>query len=480
MEHKNHINDNELNEALKEHFLNENSSSVNEDMAEFVFNTEYPVKIDKAKERAMLDKLNSKKGFGGYGLFLSMLIILIALLGLISLMDHHPNEKNVATASANEKTSGNKTSYPGKEKSIYSSPSATSQLSALPPRDTFGKIMVLAPFLITDTPQVKEAVIHVQKETKLTPYLTEEDKSRYKTVKELILQKLYKSDKGLYTHIDADEMYYNGKKIITEAYTMRNMGITNLEYKTFLADLLVQNRHEDYLTAQVLPATWGIYGYPELANSYFREDRYNDFPVVNVTIDGAKLFCRWLEEEIKIYMKQNSLKEKPLTIRLPYDVEWLYAARNGFARIAFEGGYNTIFDMTEGMIDKATLKRLELVRKRVKKNDSLFDLVSTNHYGWNEKDILTLFGKGLKYYNTFPADTIYPDRMKTFGKAGHVAELICEKRSNKVWFIGTSWKSKDDYLKLQNEYKNTMASPFVGFRPVIINSNDPIHKNPFW
>ncbi|MCE3226963.1 MAG: hypothetical protein K0S32_1514 [Bacteroidetes bacterium] len=479
MAQKNHINDNELNETLKEFFLNENSASANDDLAEFILKKEYNVKIDKTKERTMLNKLSGRNGSGGYGLFLSMLLFVIVLFITLSFLK--TNEKvKVVTGSPAVSVTENGSPYLKNTNSDPAVSAVTSLAKNLPEKDTFGKMIVQAPFFIADTPQVKEAVIRVQKETKFTPVLTEEDKTRYKKVKEMMLQKLYKSDKGLYTHIDADEMYYNGKKIETEAYTMRNMGITNLEYKTFLADLLTQNRDVDYITAQVLPATWGVYGYIELANSYFREEKYNDFPVVNITIDGAKLFCRWLEEEIKIYIRQNNLKEKPLTIRLPYDTEWLYAARNGFARIAFEGGYNTIFDISEGMIDKTTMKRLELVRKRVKKNDSLFDLVSANHYGWNEKDIITLFGKGLKYYSTFPVDTIYPDRMKTFGKAGHVAEIICEKRTNKIWFIGTSWKNKEDYLKLQNEFRNTNASPFVGFRPVIINSNDPVHKNPFW
>ena len=39
-------------------------------------------------------------------------------------------------------------------------------------------------------------------------------------------------------------------------------------------------------------------------------------------------------------------KTKSLKIRLPYDEEWIFAALEGYAKIAFEKGYNTIYDET--------------------------------------------------------------------------------------------------------------------------------------
>src|SRR5207247_255655 len=96
-------------------------------------------------------------------------------------------------------------------------------------------------------------------------------------------------------------------------------------------------------------------------------------------------------------------------------------------------------------------KRIKFTRESVKRKDTMYSISSVNHYGWNEKDLSELYNKGFKYYSTFPVDTIYPERMKIFGKMGHVSEIVNEKRSGRVWYIGTSWKSKEDYLKLQNE-----------------------------
>ena len=36
------------------------------------------------------------------------------------------------------------------------------------------------------------------------------------------------------------------------------------------------------------------------------------------------------------------------------------------------------------------------------------------------------------------------------------------------------------YLKLEQEFKSISSSPFVGFRIIVINPNDPEYKNPFW
>jgi len=58
--------------------------------------------------------------------------------------------------------------------------------------------------------------------------------------------------------------------------------------------------------------------------------------------------------------------------------------------------------------------------------------------------------------------------------------LVTEKKSSRIWLIGISWKNKDEYIKMQNEFKTVLSSPFVGFRPVIVNANDGEYKNPFW
>ena len=119
-------------------------------------------------------------------------------------------------------------------------------------------------------------------------------------------------------------------------------------------------------------------------------------------------------------------------------------------------------------------------KKRVKRIDTLYSLYTTNRYGWNEKEITDFLSNGTKNFPVLPWDTIDGNRMKVFGKIGRVSEMVPQRNTSQIWLSGLSWKSKEEYLTLENEFKTNSSSPFVGFRFVIINNNDPVYKNPFW
>ncbi|MBC7862160.1 MAG: SUMF1/EgtB/PvdO family nonheme iron enzyme [Bacteroidia bacterium] len=479
------INENDLNELLRGLYLDEHAKTVNSKEAQFVFEQEYKVKTNSEKENELISKLSKKQsGFGNYKFYLSFLIVAFTVF-FMALPEKNSLQKEVSSIATNQNQKNNNRRFSAETQEIKSIIDTgiikEEKQFAFIQEDTFGHFDVQRIILSGDSSIVKSAEPKLQANlVKKIQLVTEADKTMYKKIKLLMLKKLYANDKSLYTHVEADKMDYNGAPTIIEAFSLRNMGITNLEYKTFLADLLMQERNEEYIAAQVMYSNWSVYGYTNLAGTYFQEEKYNDFPVVNVSIVGAKIFCSWLEEESLKYMKANSLKVKPLQVRLPYDIEWLYAARTGYTTISFERGYNTIYDETEGLIDKSYAKRVEIVKKKSVKKDSLYSYIVTNHYNWNEKEITELFAKGLNYYPLAPADTINSARMKIYCKVGRVSEMVIEKKSEKTWLSGSSWKSKEDYLKLQSEFNAKQSSPFVGFRFVVINGNDAEYKNPFW
>jgi len=225
---------------------------------------------------------------------------------------------------------------------------------------------------------------------------------------------------------------------------------------------------------------WALLNYPELAVSYFENVRYNDFPVVNISAEAASLFCQWFQESLQQYILDHHLKRKTMKVRLPYDSEWIYAAREGYAKIAYGPGYNTIYDEAEGLVDKAFSHRVALIKKRVKHIDTLYDRMTTNRYGWTELRIQNFYQQAFLFYSASPADTIYPERMKVFGKFGRVSEMTQKPYRTGFWLTGLNWKSKAEYLQVESEFKTLGASPFVGFRIVLINPDDPEYKNPFW
>jgi hypothetical protein len=473
-----HIDENGLDDLLRNYILEEKDAEQREAEAEFIFSQLYDVPVNGEKEAAMLKKLErGGTGFGGYKLFLSVLLFVLLVCVLINaiktelkLLPVQNNERSQIPAGSGVPE-------------ITNNAELTPQIIKVrKPRDTFAQVTSIIQSYPNDTSSVIKTEVTEKPEIKSEPelpFLTEKDRIRFASVKKMMLSNLYGLDEKLYAHVIADKMEYAGKSLITDAYNMRTMGITNLEYKTFLADLLAQDRKEEYLKAQIQSGNWNAFGCVELSLTYFQSDRYNDFPVVNVSIEGAKLFCKWMEEELRIYVKQNKLKIKSYKVRLPQDYEWLYASRNGYTKIGFGDGYNTIFDRSEGLIDNSSVGRLKLIRKRVKRSDTLYDYIAVNHYGWNAQKLSELFNKALGYYDPSPSDTILPDRMKMYNKLAHVPEIVFEKKTGKLWLAGTSWSSKDEYQKFENEFSATGSSPFAGFRIVVINANDPDYKNPF-
>ena len=53
-----------------------------------------------------------------------------------------------------------------------------------------------------------------------------------------------------------------------------------------------------------------------MKDNYFSDKRYNDYPVVNITAEGAELYCKWLSN----LTKTNNGK---IVARLPYENEWI-------------------------------------------------------------------------------------------------------------------------------------------------------------
>lgn len=191
---------------------------------------------------------------------------------------------------------------------------------------------------------------------------------------------------------------------------------------------------------------------------------------------GLCLACYKADQKESKNVIEKSSKEEEVVDGLN-DQDWSYRYN---AKIAFDKGYNTIYDESEGLVNRAFTKRAELVKKRVKRIDTLYTQYTTNRYGWKEKEIIEFLNKGFAYCPPTPADTINTDRMKVFGKLGRVSEIVYQKDAKRIWFTGLNWSSKEIYQKLEKEFMLNEHSPFVGFRIVVINPDDPEYKNPFW
>lgn len=140
---------------------------------------------------------------------------------------------------------------------------------------------------------------------------------------------------------------------------------------------------------------------------------------MNITYDGAVLFCKWLTDE---YNSSPKRKFKKIICRLPTEKEWMTAAK---------GGNNSANYSWEG------------------NNKSL---VNGNYRRTNEGRI--------NYYTVW-VKTYKPNGFGLYNMCGNVAEMLYDKKIVK----GGSWSDTIENLNIdaQKPYDGT-AMTTVGFR----------------
>lgn len=160
------------------------------------------------------------------------------------------------------------------------------------------------------------------------PILTEDEKKQTAKDKLKILREVGK--KKIYTNLPAGATNVNGVLTQVNAFGIKDAETTNFEYRTFLNDLLVQGKFDDYLLAKPVDGGWKALGIGEFENVYFFKKDYDNFPVSNITRKGAELYCQWMTSSMKEAISKKEIKwsgSKMPTFRLPNNVEWIYAAR---------------------------------------------------------------------------------------------------------------------------------------------------------
>jgi len=163
------------------------------------------------------------------------------------------------------------------------------------------------------------------------PKLTEDEIRATNKQKKAMLRALEKMDKKEFVRMPSGSFDFEGKLTSLQSFLIQRTEVTNLEYRTFLFDLLIQDRKEEFLKAKPDQSQWSkINGLTALAvdpmeENYFSHPAYNNYPVVNISREGAEMYCKWLSQELwKVMGQEDAMKYND--VRLPGRVEWVYAA----------------------------------------------------------------------------------------------------------------------------------------------------------
>lgn len=271
------------------------------------------------------------------------------------------------------------------------------------------------------------------------PNLTPDEIAANNKQKAKMVKQLIKLDKKQYAFIPSGTFKIENKNWSVQAFYMQTTEVTNLEYRTFLFDLLITNRKEAFLKAKPDQAMW-VKEYPNAFNkpmqdNYFSHSAYNDYPVVAISREGAEMYCKWLTEEVN---KQKT--ELINDVRLPSNYEWMYAASSGGEHLPYPWGGPYIRNSNGNFL--------------------------ANFYPMKDNYIAD------GAFHTAKVQSYNPNDFGLYCMSGNVAEMVYyEDENNLPGTRGGSWSSIGQELQItegNDRFKgSTKPSVNVGFRPVM-------------
>ncbi len=234
-----------------------------------------------------------------------------------------------------------------------------------------------------------------------------------------------------------------------QGFYMMSGEVTNLHYREFLYHLKAAGRMEEYEKARVHSEAWAAFGFKDeaAARNYFEHPAYDEYPVVNITQEAARMYCEWLSTAIEVKNPDFDVET-----RLPTEKEWMYAARGGLKDAPYpngqylQNGQGKYFYNFKALGDESIHQDTQTGTLTVK------------------PDYASVFS-GLMAYPK-PSVSSMPNAFGLYNTSGNVAEMLQEDgRTKGGSFNSTGYDIRIDAPDSYAGFKD--ASPFIGFRVLL-------------
>ncbi len=275
------------------------------------------------------------------------------------------------------------------------------------------------------------------------------------------------------------------KKFDNDKYIL-DREVTNGMWRSFLLDLLNTGQKQTALKCIPKSKLWSKYNKKYIY--YFKEQKYNELPVVNISHEAAQIFNNWLTKKFNNYVLR---KYGRVTFTLPTENEWIkvadgkefvssrytwagsYARANkgrkyGNYKISPYEGQNLVFSIDTGF--KPNLSSNSYIFNKIPDSLRLPYYEDYVNGKISYKQFLNSDYKFLKARNVIYANTSMVTKNTYFNSygvcnlMGNVSEMIEIPTKTK----GGSWNTYANFMvKYRTEEWNGKPSPMVGFRPVM-------------
>lgn len=259
--------------------------------------------------------------------------------------------------------------------------------------------------------------------------------------------KLPKEFKKQFSFVPSGMVEVGNETLSVQAFYMQNYEVTNKEYNQFLKWLKENGTKEQQELAKTQNKNWKNEfdnDFLPFSKEYHINPAYENYPVVNITHEGAKLYCQYLESQINKNLKSGSVK-----VRLPKHAEFIRAGA-GDSLGAIYSWQDYYVRNPDGNF-RANFTRIPQAGLTKDKNGNLIS-----------KPVLNKSNKGENYDLTAPSKSYWASDLGFYNLNGNVAEMIDEKGIA----VGGSWLDLGYDIRLQSRKNYDKASCEVGFRPV--------------
>lgn len=254
-----------------------------------------------------------------------------------------------------------------------------------------------------------------------------------------------------FVFIPSGSFQFQDNKVSCNAFYMATTEVTNAQYREFLQDLNNENKKDELKIAIPDTSLWlksFPYNYFEAISSvYFWHPAYDDFPVVNVSKEGAELYCKWLTDKMRNQFPDENFND----FRLPTQEEWVYAAKGGLENALYPwGGPGTINSKGCYLANFSIIGDHNITRDK----DGKLVVVSADKFYTDSFE---------EYQILAPALSYAPNGYGLYNMSGNCAELVAKSQL----VMGGSWTSPGHDIQVTSSAPYEGPHPTIGFRPVV-------------